>query len=130
MTEVAFTAKYGAENMYKCNADINMTKGSSDSRIMELCGKEPKGYLRAISCPTFGKHWHESCESEVANLRTNNTFELMPLWKVQKLKVEKPTEVSLGYTHFVNKCKTMDDGYGKSVFDKLKSRLVYQGELL
>ena len=32
-----------------------------------------------------------------------------------------------GNTHFVNKCKTMDNGTGESVLDKLKSRLVSQG---
>ena len=66
-------------------------------------------------------------EDEITNLKVNGTYELVPLYKVQKMKADRPTEISLGYTHFVNKCKTMDGGEGMSVFDKLKSRLVYQG---
>ena len=126
MCQVALMAQFGVENHYKAMGEIDLTKGSKDKRVLDLVGKEPKGYLRSVGCKVFGQAWSDAMEAEIGNLMRNNTYELMPLYKVQKMKLDNPTEVSLGYTHFVNKVKTMDMN-GMSVLDKLKSRLVYQG---
>ena len=61
MCEVALMAKYGAENHYKAMADINITSGSNDKRVLDLVGKEPKGYLRSIGCKVFGDRCLERC---------------------------------------------------------------------
>ena len=78
MCEVALAAKHGPENLHKCVGDIDTSHGSKDSRLLDLVGKEPKGYLRAIGCKTFGSLWSKAFEDEITNLKTNGTYELVP----------------------------------------------------
>ena len=49
MCEVALLAKHGAENHYKSMDDlVDLSSGSRDKRVLDLVGKEPKGYNRSI----------------------------------------------------------------------------------
>ena len=102
-------------------------RGTMSAALREVIGNEPKGVKKALACPVFGAYWKEAMDSECASLVENGTFSLRKVHEVEKLKVQDPDNVSLMWTHFIHVCKTMDDGGGNLVVDKLKSRLVVEG---
>ena len=130
MQEVAFNARCGpelhhSENKYK-PTPIILERGSSDPFLLQLVGREPKGE-RAFKDPIMGHHWLNASWVEVCNLFKNGTYNTADLDAIIAMKKKDPLKVSLCGTHFIFKVKTFDDGKGQSLFDKLRARLVYQG---
>ena len=107
--------------------DVNFARGSKDPRVLAVAGNEPKGIARSFGCKLLGGMWKQATDKEFANMMNNGTYELAKLKHVLQKQQQDPASVSIGYTHVVNKLKTMDDGYGNTCVDKPKCRCVYDG---
>ena len=99
-----------------------------------ITGAEPRGYKRLVNDPILGPWYQHAGHLEIWSLYHNQTFEMVRvvdvLHKQQHMLKDDADYPSIGSTHFVPKVKTKDDGKGNATYNKVKLRLVFDGQFM